>query len=306
MADEFGKLFKYVVSDSAIKPAGSVKKLNESKRILNDICRSLLTNTSYYDPVSTVEIVNTYVQTTDKMDRILYSEISGLIFDLNEKDRGIFSTNVDKLLQYVLDDTNVVSEDSRKICIKFYDHFQLILIQIENVSKITKNGIADAMKYVIEDSHKEIKGIQKEYITILGIFAAIMLAFVGSFTFSTSVLNNVGKDSGFELIAVAIIIGLVFAILINLLLDFLREINDKEIRDTNGANSKKKWSNSLKIGIALLVMLCFISVISYGISKMNFPENISLFGHQYRIVEESENQEECEIEKESGISDSSK
>lgn len=306
MADEFGKLFKYVVSDSAIKPAGSVKKLNESKRILNDICRSLLTNTSYYDPVSTVEIVNTYVQTTDKMDRILYSEISGLIFDLNEKDRGIFSTNVDKLLQYVLDDTNVVSEDSRKICIKFYDHFQLILIQIENVSKITKNGIADAMKYVIEDSHKEIKGIQKEYITILGIFAAIMLAFVGSFTFSTSVLNNVGKDSGFELIAVAIIIGLVFAILINLLLDFLREINDKEIRDTNGANSKKKWSNSLKTGIALLVMLCFISVISYGISKMNFPENISLFGHQYRIVEESENQEECEIEKESGISDSSK
>lgn len=306
MADEFGKLFKYVVSDSAIKPAGSVKKLNESKRILNDICRSLLTNTSYYDPVSTVEIVNTYVQTTDKMDRILYSEISGLIFDLNEKDRGIFSTNVDKLLQYVLDDTNVVSEDSRKICIKFYDHFQLILIQIENVSKITKNGIADAMKYVIEDSHKEIKGIQKEYITILGIFAAIMLAFVGSFTFSTSVLNNVGKDSGFELIAVASIIGLVFAILINLLLDFLREINDKEIRDTNGANSKKKWSNSLKTGIALLVMLCFISVISYGISKMNFPENISLFGHQYRIVEESENQEECEIEKESGISDSSK
>lgn len=125
-------------------------------------------------------------------------------------------------------------------------------------------------------------------------------------TFSTSVLNNVGKDSGFELIAVASIIGLVFAILINLLLDFLREINDKEIRDTNGANSKKKWSNSLKTGIALLVMLCFISVISYGISKMNFPENISLFGHQYRIVEESENQEECEIEKESGISDSSK
>ena len=306
MADEFGKLFKHEESDSAIKPAGSVKKLNESKRILNDICRSLLTNTSYYDPVSTVEIVNTYVQTTDKMDRILYSEISGLIFDLNEKDRGIFSTNVDKLLQYVLDDTNVVSEDSRKICIKFYDHFQLILIQIENVSKITKNGIADAMKYVIEDSHKEIKGIQKEYITILGIFAAIMLAFVGSFTFSTSVLNNVGKVSGFELIAVAIIIGLVFAILINLLLDFLREINDKEIRDTNGANSKKKWSNSLKTGIALLVMLCFISVISYGISKMNFPENISLFGHQYRIVEESENQEECEIEKESGISDSSK
>ena len=83
------------------------------------------------------------------------------------------------------------------------------------------------MKKEIEESHKEIKGIQKEYITILGIFAAIMLAFVGSFTFSTSVLNNVGKTDVFELVIVALVIGLVFILLISILIDFLREINDK-------------------------------------------------------------------------------
>ena len=65
------------------------------------------------------------------------------------------------------------------------------------------------MKDEVEESHKEIKGIQKEYITILGIFAAIMLAFVGAFTFSTSVLNNLGKADTLELVAVAIVIGLV-------------------------------------------------------------------------------------------------
>ena len=95
------------------------------------------------------------------------------------------------------------------------------------------------MKDEVEESHKEIKGIQKEYITILGIFAAIMLAFVGAFTFSTSVLNNLGKTGTLELVAVAIVIGLVFVLLISILIDFLRDINDKVVCDKNG---KKKWN----------------------------------------------------------------
>lgn len=40
--------------------------------------------------------------------------ISGFIVGLDEKSRGVFSTNVDKLLQYVLDEGNQVSEDTRK------------------------------------------------------------------------------------------------------------------------------------------------------------------------------------------------
>ena len=299
MADEFGRLFKTEESDKAIKPAISIKKLEQSKRRLNGICRSLLIDSSHYDPKKTVMSVDTYIATTEKVDRILYSAISGFIIGLDEKARGIFATNVDKLLQYVLDDENQVSEDSRKICIKFYDHFQLNLTQIECANIITKNGIANAMKDEIEDSHKEIKGIQKEYITILGIFAAIMLAFVGAFTFSTSVLNNLGNVPVFELVTVAIIIGLVFVILIALLLDFLREINDKEITDENG---KKRWSKKTKLGIGILVALSIVSLISCGVSKMSFPENINICGHNYRIIDETESQMESEVVTESDSS----
>ena len=98
-----------------------------------------------------------------------------------------------------------------------YDHFQLNLIQIESASVITKDGITTAMKDEVEESHKEIKGIQKEYITILGIFAAIMLAFVGAFTFSTSVLNNLGKADTLVLVAVALVIGVVDVVVIIIL-----------------------------------------------------------------------------------------
>lgn len=297
MDDEIGKLLKNEDNNSQIRPTESQKKLRESKRRLNGICRSLLIDTGVYEPKKTVGSVDAYIASTEKVDRILYSVISGFIVGLDEKARGIFSTNVDKLLQYVLDEENKVSEDTRKICVKLYDHFQLNLIQIESASVITKDGIATAMRDEVEESHKEIKGIQKEYITILGIFAAIMLAFVGAFTFSTSVLNNLGKADILELVVVALVIGLVFVLLISILIDFLREINDKVIRDENG---KKKWNTRVVVGISILTLLAIIVMISIGISRMSFPQQINIGQHQYKLVEEPVEESETKLDVDSG------
>lgn len=244
----------------------------------------MLIDTGAYEPGKTANSVDAYIASTEKVDRILYSVISGFIVGLDEKSRGVFSTNVDKLLQYVLDEGNQVSEDTRKICIKLYDHFQLNLIQIESASVITKDGITTAMKDEVEESHKEIKGIQKEYITILGIFAAIMLAFVGAFTFSTSVLNNLGKADTLDLVAVALVIGVVFVLLISILIDFLRDINDKVIFDKNG---KKKWNKKVVGGIVLLTLIAVVVLICIGISRMSFPQQINIGQHRYKLVEET-------------------
>ena len=284
MADEFGKLLKNEDCDKKISPAGSQKKLRESKRRLSGICRSLLIDIGIYDPRKTVSSIDVYISTTEKVDRILYSVISGFIVSLDEKSRSVFSSNIDKLLQYVLEEENKVSEDTRKICIKLYDHFQLNLIQIESASVITKDAISIAMKEEIEESHKEIKGIQKEYITILGIFAAIMLAFVGGFTFSTSVLNNIGKADTWELIVISLVIGLVFILLISILIEFLREINDKIIKDKNG---KRKWSWQSKTAMGILTVLVIVAMICFGVSKMSFPQQINIGKHQYELVDQT-------------------
>lgn len=283
MADEIGKLLKNEDNNKQIIPTVSLKKLRESKRRLNGICRALLIDTEVYEPKKTVGSVDAYIASTEKVDRILYSVISGFIVGLDEKSRGVFSTNVDKLLQYVLEEGNQVSEDTRNICIKLYDHFQLNLIQIESASVITKDAIAIAMKDEVEESHKEIKGIQKEYITILGIFAAIMLAFVGAFTFSTSVLKNLGKVGTLELVIVALVIGLVFVVLISILIDFLREINDKVIQDECG---KKKWNVKVVAAIRILFFLAIATLLSFGISRMSFPQQINIGNHEYRLIEE--------------------
>lgn len=75
--------------------------------------------------------------------------------------------------------------------------------------------------------------MQKEYISILGIFAAIVLAFTGGIVFSGSVLENIDKSSIYRITLITFIIGLVFFDLIWLLIDFIRDINGKVLR--------KKW-----------------------------------------------------------------
>ena len=58
------------------------------------------------------------------------------MYSFDDAQRGIFFTNVDKLVNYAMDDNNNVEKNCREMIIKIYDHFQLVLSQIENINKI--------------------------------------------------------------------------------------------------------------------------------------------------------------------------
>ena len=60
-----------------------------------------------------------------------------------------------------------------------------------------------------EEMNKELKSQQREYVAILGIFAAVVITFIGGLAFSTSVLNNIDKVSTAKLMMIALTIGLV-------------------------------------------------------------------------------------------------
>lgn len=111
-------------------------KYNYTKRKMNSICQALSMESRKYDPKVTVRNINAYIESPDKLERILYSEISNYIYSLEMEQRGIFATNVEKLLLYSLDEKNHVGADTKKIIVKIYDHFQLAIRQIENVNNI--------------------------------------------------------------------------------------------------------------------------------------------------------------------------
>ncbi len=66
---------------------------------------------------------------------------------------------------------------------------------------------ADAQNSLSEELGKQ----QREYIAILSIFAAIVLAFISGIVFSTSVLQNINAISAYRLVAVVLLIGLVLS-----------------------------------------------------------------------------------------------
>lgn len=213
------------------------KKYNNSKRKINQICRNLTLDTKSFIPIKSVEQIAVYLRTKDKMTRILYSEISNYMFNMESEQRMVFLTNVESLLIFSLDvgnlsgvildkDPDTLVDDIAKIIVKIYDHTQLVNYQIENMNTIFAQSISDAKL----DLHKEIKGIEKEYISILGIFAAIVLAFVGGITFSSFVLQNIGKVSIYRLLVVVVMLAFVIVNVIWLLIKFIAEINDKDIK----------------------------------------------------------------------------
>lgn len=67
------------------------------------------------------------------------------------------------------------------------------------------------IKNQVDEVEKKLDNSQKEYISILGIFSSVVLAFVGGLTFNTSVLNNIAKASIYRLIVISLIIGFVLS-----------------------------------------------------------------------------------------------
>lgn len=166
------------------------------------------------------------------------------------------------MLLYSLDENNNVAEDSKKLIVKIYDHFQLALHQIENVNNIFANSIKEAK----ENLQKEIKSVEKEYISILGIFAAIVLAFVGGITFSTSVLQNISMVSIFRLLLVIDFLAFILINTIYILVKFIFTINEK---NTNFFNVKA-------LNTACLV-ITFVIIVAWLLNANQLPDFISKF-----------------------------
>lgn len=178
------------------------------------------------------------------------------------------------------EDGNMI--DISKEIVKLYDHTNLDIARINYTKTMTNETMSELAKNKLflvnleqkvresEDSLKEISNktindfkqfsgkvqerqedMQKEYITILGIFAAIVLAFTGGIVFSGSVLENIDKPSIYRISLVAFIIGLVFFNLIWILIDFIRDINGKVIR------RKWIWILANLILIGGIIGVCF-------------------------------------------------
>ena len=239
------------------------RKLDLMRGDIRRICESFEISTEKYKPEKTLELVRRFMASESGVFRVLYSEIHRCLMELDADERkGVFCTNAEALLQNVFEEENC-SRDEIKIILKIYDHIQLVNAQIISV----ENTIAPHVEGVKSKFRDEIKEVEREYVTILGIFAATVLAFVGTFTFSTSVFNNVGTTPFWKIFVMSGVIGVVFHQIISLLIDFLRDINGK---------SRPK-SNTKRICVFMFVIfLIFTAGMLLGINFESGIKNMIL------------------------------
>lgn len=235
------------------------------------------------------ELEAIYNDGTEKGFRHYYSDIFGVLSqidnDINYGDTEILSQNMEivqreypeywKHNALTSDDTRDISKNIEKL----YDHINLDIARI-NYSKAIESRSQDELKKVrktlkevedevqeMENHIKKAKNMQKEYITILGIFAAIVLAFTGGIAFSTSVLENIAQASIYRLVLVVTGLSFVLMNVIYLLTRFVQEILKEK-------NEKIEYPGFLKIFNILcavvfgIVLLCWV---------VDLPRGVELF-----------------------------
>ena len=114
----------------------------------------------------------------------------------------------------------------------------------------------DKAKIAQNKVEAELGKQQREYIAILGIFAAIVLAFTGGIAFSTSVLKSINTVSVYRITMVSLMIGLV---LINVLFGLFYYVD----RLVNGMQKNRKKLKPLLFSNVILCVLLSITIIAW-------------------------------------------
>lgn len=145
-----------------------------------------------------------------------YSKITTIILNSTRDKEQAFMTLTQNIrtLQEIQDNKEV--ESIKPKLEKLYDHMNLECIRLqdfdEKMSRVkdVSNKLEDDLNKNYKKLSEELNKQQTQYITILGIFASIVLTFVGGLAFSTSVLSNIDKANAYRLVFVMAFIALFF------------------------------------------------------------------------------------------------
>lgn len=211
---------------------------------------------------------------SDDNFRHSYAELSSFSeHDLNPESRDVIINNLDSILSYA-DENHKSDKDYDKIIKrigKLADHLELESMrlnrfeaikhlssrtenqkkELENSIKKYKNDYSNTIN-ALNEAKKQLKDINTQLISVLGIFSAVVIAFFGGLSYFTSVLSNLHNMKGYLPIVVISITGFVLFNTIICMFHFLCKMQEKK-------SIVKNWLvifvNVMLIAIILLFMI---------------------------------------------------
>lgn len=197
---------------------GFIRYLNEERRTGEEIKQYIILH---------------FIPIHDNYVRHSYFQISATLQEIRNKeaaDASILQYNLNLLIEQVINDREI--RPVRDKLFKFYDHCQLEIGRFnyfdsafwksddaknkyESVTmefNRTKADVENKLESVNNQTNnlkKVIESSKSEHITILSIFAAIVLASLGGLSFLSSVLKGINEASIFRLVMISSICGFV-------------------------------------------------------------------------------------------------
>lgn len=184
-----------------------------------------------------------------------YSSITGILLQLNKQDKS---------LETILENLSMIKEmvgydEIRPQLDKLYDHISLETIRIEqlynsysenlNNAKETVLNAQDTINKLQKHANKledEAARLKTDVITILSIFAAIIITFTGGISFTSGVFDGISEASIYRLVGVMTLCGFIIFNTISALLYIVAKIIGKTIAlrcDTEDCTCEKKCNN---------------------------------------------------------------
>lgn len=225
------------------------EKRNNFKVLLFKLALSQMTLSSNKDKSEIyLKLESIYAKDDEFEDfRHFYSDIFAVL-SLIDKDPSlgnieILSQNMDIVRQGyrpMNNDTDGNLINIEKQINKLYDHINLEIARMnyfketEMRTKTELQKVSDTLSQVensvscMENTIDMADEMQKQYITILGIFASIVLAFTGGIAFSTSVLENIANASIYRTVFITIMLAFVLTNIVYILTHFITEIVNKK------------------------------------------------------------------------------
>lgn len=177
-----------------------------------------------------------YYKPNGKNFRHLYSNIFATVSMIEADGLNVLAQNMEIIkdnYEPTLLDNSMTADVSDEI-LKLYDHVNLDVARLNYLAQ-TFSKTESSLAELKEDSRRAKEGIkkaknaEKNYITILGIFASIVLAFTGGLAFSTSVLENIQDVSPYRLAFVVEALVFMFINVIYILTWFIQKIHDSNV-----------------------------------------------------------------------------
>lgn len=207
-----------------------------------------------------------YCTDGERKFRHFYSDFFPLIVEINENpELGSVEDLINNLkylsehYQIMNKDQNGNFRDAEDEIIKLYDHINLDVARLNHFTR-TLSKTESSLNELKTSSDEVKEGIRKainaerNYITILGIFASIVLAFTGGLAFSTSVLENMSAVSPYRLAFIVEALGFVFINVVYILVWFIQKIHKV---DDIKYPCFMKVLNLLIIGAILATLICW-------------------------------------------------